>query len=180
MLAPTQAGTARGSSALVWKTQSWSLELSETISPRLLMALLHHANGGSLRVLVGHIECETGGVQEAMGNHTREVSACGRATTAFIDHNSTMVPGVDPADVPKELPQTVKARDPEALALAEWAVDDVWVNLHGDHPDDSVSGFTFPALQKRINRVHLSSELLSCVCSVYTVCISSGGSDRCP
>ena len=50
---------------------------------------------------------------------------------------------------------------------------DVWVHLHGEHRDDSVSGFTFPALQRRIDSVHLSSELLSFVRSIYTVCISS-------
>ena len=59
------------------------------------------------------------------------------------------------------------------LALADWAVDDVWVHLHGEHRDDSVSGFPFPALQRRIDRVHLSSEFLSFVRSVYIVCISS-------
>ena len=53
MLAPTKAGTARGSSALVWKTELWSLELSETISPRLLLGLPRHANGSSLRVRLG-------------------------------------------------------------------------------------------------------------------------------
>ena len=36
-----------------------------------------------------------------------------------------------------------------------------------------MSRFTFPALQRRIDRVHLSSRLPSFVRPVYTVCISS-------
>ena len=84
-----------------------------------------------------------------------------------------MVPGVDLADIPRELPETVKAREREVLVLAGWAIDDVWVHLHEEHRDISVSSFIFPSLQRRIDRVHLSSELLSFVRSVYTVCISS-------
>ena len=49
----------------------------------------------------------------------------------LMDHNSIMVPGVDSVDIPRELPETVKAGEREALTLAEVSVDDVWVHLHG-------------------------------------------------
>ena len=130
----TQAGTARGSSALVWKTELWSLELFETISPRILLALLRHADGGSLRVLVGHMECEPVARRKQWeAIHEKSKHVAGQPLLTLIDHNNIMVLGVDSADIPKELPETVKARTCEALALAEWVVDDVWVHLHGEY-----------------------------------------------
>ena len=105
--------------------------------------------------------------------HDKSQHVARQPLLTLIDRNSVMVAGVDSADIPKELPETVEAREREAVALAEWALDDVWVHLHREHRDDSVSGFTFPALQRRIDRVHVSSELLSFVRDVYMVCISS-------
>ena len=67
----------------------------------------------------------------------------------------------------KELPETVKAQEREALALAEADLEDVWVHLHGEHRNDSVN------VQGRIDRVHLSVAPLPFVRSTYTVCISS-------
>ena len=97
----------------------------------------------------------------------------GLPLVTLLDHNNSMVPGVDSADIPRELPATVKAWEREALALAESELEDVWVHLHGEHRDDSVSGFTFPSLQHRIDRVHLSAALHPFVRSTYTMCISS-------
>ena len=106
MLVPPQAGTARGSSALVWKTESWSLDLSETISPRLLMALQRHADGASLRVLVGHMECEpVARMKQWETMHEKSQHVAGQPLLTLIDHNSIMVPSVDSADIPKELPR---------------------------------------------------------------------------
>ena len=84
-----------------------------------------------------------------------------------------MVPGVDSADKPRELLETVPAREREALALAESELEDVWVHLHGEHRDDSVSGFTFPSPRRRIDRAHLLVALPPFVRSTYTVCILS-------
>ena len=115
MLAPTQAGTARGSSAMVWKIESWSLELSEKISAQLLLALLHHADGGSLRLLVGHMECEPVARRKQWeAIHEKSPHVVGQPLLTLIDHNSIMVPGVDSVDIPKELPETVKVRERES------------------------------------------------------------------
>ena len=36
-------------------------------------------------------------------------------------------------DIPRELPETIKARVREALALAKLDLEDVCVHLHGEH-----------------------------------------------
>ena len=173
MPATTQAGMARGSSAVLWKTSEWALVASKVLSPSLILGHFRHSAGGEVGVLVGNTECEPGPRKKQWDAlQVKLASRKGLPLVTLLDHNSIMVQGVNSADIPRELPETVKAREREALALAKFDLEDVCVHLHGEHRDDSVSGFTFPSLQHRINRVHLSAALLPFVRSTYTVCIS--------
>ena len=115
-----------------------------------------------MRVLAGHMECEPGAqkkqwvaVQEALAQKSP------LPLISLMDHNSVMVPGQDSDDVPKELPETVKAREKEAVVLTDQGLEDVWPYLHGEI--DEIKGYTFPSLSRRIDRIHLSSELLPTV-----------------
>ena len=62
----------------------------------------------------------------------------------------------------------MKVREREAPVLSEPLVEDVRGHLYAEHRDEAVSGFMVPSLSRRIDRVHLSSKLLSFVWSVYT------------
>ena len=75
----------------------------------------------------------------------------------LIDHNSIMVPGQDSADVPRELPETIKAREKEALVLGEHGLEDVWPSLHRAHVKLSCP-FALsipPKLFATLQRIHL-------------------------
>ena len=60
MLAATQAGMARRSSAVLRKMDEWALVASKVLSTRLILGHFRHSGGGEVVVLVGHMECEPG------------------------------------------------------------------------------------------------------------------------
>ena len=90
----------------------------------------------------------------------------------LIDHNTIMVSAQDSANVPKELPKTIKAREKEAVVLVEQTWEDVWPSLLGEHRGKDVRGYPFLPVSRRIDRVHLSIEVMPTVRPAYTVAIS--------
>ena len=132
------------------------LSKSEVLSTCIIVAEFRNVHGGRVGVLVGHMDCKPGVRKKQWDVVHRHLSASPKLPLlSFIDHNSVIVPGVDSADIPRELPQTVKAGERGSLVLAELDVEDVWVHQHGEHRHNALSGFTYPSLSRQIDQIHL-------------------------
>ena len=163
-----------GSSAVIWKTDEWKLVKLEVLSTHIIVAEFLNVDGGKLQVLVGHMDCEPGARKRQWDQVQTHLSVSHELPMlSFIDPNSVIIPGVDSADLPRELPETVKAQGCESLVLVELDVEDVWVHLHREHRDNAVTGFAYPSLSRKIDRIHLSLELQPFVRSVYTAVTTS-------
>ena len=60
----------------------------------------------------------------------------------------------------------VSARKVEGSVLGAWALQDAWVHLHGERREE-LRGFTRE--ERRIDRVHMPTQALHHLRSVYTV-----------
>ena len=85
----------------------------------------------------------------------------------LVGYNSVMVPGVDTPSMVKEVLATLKVRWVEGSVLTGLSLEDAWVHLHGERWLEAVQGFTFPTLQRRIDRIHLSISVSRMIWSVH-------------
>ena len=155
---------------ILWRDAKWEHVSSENIGPRFLLSQLRARAGGEVCFLAGHFSCEPNeGRQQWQKVEAKLAPLPPLPLVILADHNSVMVPGSDTAVVSKEIPAVVRSRQVEGSILTSLAVEDVWVHLHGERRAESLEGFTFPSLQRRIDRVHLPTAVLNTVRSVYTV-----------
>ena len=160
----------KGSTGILWRDAKWEHVSSEDIGPRFLLSQLRARAGGEVRFLAGHFSCEPNERRQQWQKVEAKLAPLPPLPLVILaDHNSVMVPGSDTAVVSKEVPAVVRSRQVEGSILTSLAVEDVWVHLHGERRAESLEGFTFPSLQRRIDRVHLPTAVLNTVRSVYTV-----------
>ena len=160
----------KGSTGILWRDAKWEHVSSEDIGPRFLLSQLRARAGGEVRFLAGHFSCEPNERRQQWHKVEAKLAPLPPLPLVILaDHNSVMVPGSDTAVVSKEVPAVVRSRQVEGSILTSLAMEDVWVHLHGERRAESLEGFTFPSLQRRIDRVHLPTAVLNTVRSVYTV-----------
>ena len=87
--------------------------------------------------------------------------------------SSIMVPGEDFAAVSKENSFTVRARESEGNALAQFSLDDVWVRVwvcvHGQLRGQSVKEYTHMAPERSIDWIHVQLQMFPFIKSTYLV-----------
>ena len=121
----------RGSLAAILKTDEWKLVKSEVLSMRIIVPEFLNVDGGKVRVLVGQMDCEPRAKKRQCDRVQTHLSVSHELPMlSFIKQNSVIVPAVDCAGLPREHPETGKARKRESLVPIEH-VEDVWVHLHG-------------------------------------------------
>ena len=135
--------------------------------PGFLISHMRAKVGGDLRVLTGHFSCDPSQRRQQWEQlETKLQTMPPLPMVVLADHNSVMVPGVDSEAISKEISTVVSARKVEGSVLGAWALQDAWVHLHGERRQE-LRGFT--RAERRIDRVHMPTQALHYLRSVYTV-----------
>ena len=157
----------KGSPGLVWRESKWEHVSSVAMGQRFLILHMRAKVGGDLRVLTGHFSCDPSQRRQHWERlETKLQTMPPLPMVVLADHNSVMVPCVDPEAISKEISTVVSARKVEGSVLGAWALQDAWVHLHGERREE-LRGFTRE--ERRIDRVHMPTQALHHLRSVYTV-----------
>ena len=157
----------KGSSGLVWRESKWEHVSSVAMGQRFLTSHMRAKVGGDLRVLTGHFSCDPSQRRQQWERlETKLQTMPPLPMVVLADRNSVMVPGVDSEAISKEISTVVSARKVEGSVLEAWALQVAWVHLHGERREE-LRGFTRE--ERRIDRVHMPTQALHYLRSVYTV-----------
>ena len=74
---------------ITWKTSKWVLLRSDVLSRRIIVAEFRHTDGGEIRVLVAHMDCESVARKRQWGAVQEHMASQGpMPLLTLLDHNS--------------------------------------------------------------------------------------------